>query len=142
MTDETTHCLLHRLWTQVVGTPDYDKQLWKELESRLLALEKENARLMSERAGKIVLDLTDDKMAIKLVGETKLHWLPPPYQGTPDLPANSEELVALVKRALIAERERCAKHLETCADALDQHSAAANADGLRHVAAALRAGVS
>ena len=36
MKDISTHHLLHRLWTKAVGTPDYDKREWKELESRLI----------------------------------------------------------------------------------------------------------
>ena len=29
--------LLHRLWTKAVGTPDYDKSEWKELEAQFWA---------------------------------------------------------------------------------------------------------
>lgn len=32
----TDHELLHKLWTKAVGTADYNKQEWKELEARFL----------------------------------------------------------------------------------------------------------
>ena len=35
---EKTDNLLHRLWTKAVGTKDYDKSEWKELERRIWAL--------------------------------------------------------------------------------------------------------
>lgn len=35
------HRILHRLWTRDVGTPGYDKRLWLELESAVIALERE-----------------------------------------------------------------------------------------------------
>ncbi len=35
---ERAHNLLHRLWTKAVGTPDYDKSEWKDLEGAILTL--------------------------------------------------------------------------------------------------------
>lgn len=34
------HRLLHVLWTKAVGTPGYKKDEWRELESRLLRLDR------------------------------------------------------------------------------------------------------
>jgi len=31
----STHYLMHKLWTKAVGTEDYDKAEWKELEKRI-----------------------------------------------------------------------------------------------------------
>lgn len=41
------HAALHRLWTDAVGKPDYDKRLWKTLDNALARF----ARDAAERAG-------------------------------------------------------------------------------------------
>lgn len=38
--DDTPFHLLHRLWTKAVGTPDYNKEEWRQMESCILKLEK------------------------------------------------------------------------------------------------------
>ena len=36
MTKETAHTLFHKLWTATVGGPAYNKNEWKELETKLV----------------------------------------------------------------------------------------------------------
>jgi len=33
--DETTSALFHKAWGQARNSPDYDKQVWKDLEAKL-----------------------------------------------------------------------------------------------------------
>ena len=45
----SNHSLLHTLWTKAVGTKDYNKQEWKELESRLIKLTKYEAAEVKDK---------------------------------------------------------------------------------------------
>jgi hypothetical protein len=40
--EERKHRILHILWTKAVGTPDYDKSQWRELETLLLITGDQN----------------------------------------------------------------------------------------------------